>query len=451
MVIVDSKPYTRAGDLAYLAQCIEDNDCCAVVGVSNIGKSSLIRQIQKPDLLSYFSPKINDQDFCFVYIDFNLQLQMTGQGFYELVLRIILTKLKALQAPASIIEEIEAAYRQVIAPTDEFQNALNFNRAIITLCEKWPRRLVLLFDEFDEVFHSLDTRVFLNLRALRDKDPYQLMYIVVVDAPLSMAHHNTGISEFVELFTHHTYYLQTLEEADIEHVVHSFATQNDVQFSAQDIAFITAQAGGHPGLLEAVCQVMAHETVNGVPRDTRLTLNHLADNANVRLECVKLWNSLSPTKQESLLNFIKTDKIVSYEKRILVKDGILTVGPQKRVTIFGQLFEDFVRRQKLAQGEPKEGIVIDIDSGHVHVDGKQTDMLTNLEYRLLLLLYGNLGKICDKYRIVEAVWGEDYIEEVDDARIEKLVSRLRQKIEPDPAEPKYLITIRGRGYRLQDK
>jgi len=46
------------------------------------------------------------------------------------------------------------------------------------------------------------------------------------------------------------------------------------------------------------------------------------------------------------------------------------------------------------------------------------------------------------------VWGEEYIDEVDDARIDKLVSRLRQKIEPDPSESRYLTTIRGRGYKL---
>ncbi|OUC05963.1 hypothetical protein RY27_24030, partial [Litorilinea aerophila] len=52
------------------------------------------------------------------------------------------------------------------------------------------------------------------------------------------------------------------------------------------------------------------------------------------------------------------------------------------------------------------------------------------------------------YQIVTHVWGESYIDEVDDARIEKLVSRLRQKIEPDPSSPRFLTTIRGRGYRL---
>ena len=42
----------------------------------------------------------------------------------------------------------------------------------------------------------------------------------------------------------------------------------------------------------------------------------------------------------------------------------------------------------------------------------------------------------------------DYIDEVDDARVEKLISRLRSKVEHDPASPKYLITVRGRGYKL---
>ena len=89
-----------------------------------------------------------------------------------------------------------------------------------------------------------------------------------------------------------------------------------------------------------------------------------------------------------------------------------------------------------------------MDAGEVWVDGQAAPTLTNLEYRLLLLLYGNIDKIRDKYQVVEAVWGEEYIEEVDDARIEKLVSRLRQKIEPEPSNPRYLVTVRDRGYKL---
>ena len=58
------------------------------------------------------------------------------------------------------------------------------------------------------------------------------------------------------------------------------------------------------------------------------------------------------------------------------------------------------------------------------------------------------NNIVDKYEIVEGVWGDEHMLDVDDSRIEKLVSRLRQKVEPDPSEPVYITTVRGRGYRL---
>lgn len=82
------------------------------------------------------------------------------------------------------------------------------------------------------------------------------------------------------------------------------------------------------------------------------------------------------------------------------------------------------------------------------MDGRRIPVLTDLEYRLLQVLYRRMDKLCDKYRLVEEVWGESYIDEVDDARIEKLVSRVRAKVEENPADPRYLITVRGRGYRL---
>jgi two-component system response regulator RegX3 len=67
----------------------------------------------------------------------------------------------------------------------------------------------------------------------------------------------------------------------------------------------------------------------------------------------------------------------------------------------------------------------------------------------MLLLFYNVDKIVDRYQLVTEVWGEEFLDEVEDARIEKLISRLRQKIEPDPGNPRFLVTVRSRGYRLQ--
>ncbi len=85
------------------------------------------------------------------------------------------------------------------------------------------------------------------------------------------------------------------------------------------------------------------------------------------------------------------------------------------------------------------------------VDGVRIPVLTDLEYRLMALLDERRDKVTDKYKIVTTVWGEDYLGDVDDARVEKLVSRLRGKIESDPSNPRYLVTLRGRGYKLQTR
>ena len=94
------------------------------------------------------------------------------------------------------------------------------------------------------------------------------------------------------------------------------------------------------------------------------------------------------------------------------------------------------------------GVRLDPDSGDVWVDDVRIPVLTDLEYRLLQLLHERRDKLTDKYQIVTAVWGEGYLDEIDDARVEKLVSRLRSKIEQDPANPRFLVTQRGRGYKL---
>jgi pSer/pThr/pTyr-binding forkhead associated (FHA) protein len=61
--------------------------------------------------------------------------------------------------------------------------------------------------------------------------------------------------------------------------------------------------------------------------------------------------------------------------------------------------------------------------------------------------YEHAGEVCSKDDIGEAVWPE-YHEGVYDYQVENLVRRLRAKLEPDPANPQLLLTIRGLGYKL---
>jgi hypothetical protein len=450
----------RDADVAYIMQCIEDGECCSLVGLSNTGKSTLLRSIPLPAVKrKYLGGRA--EEYIFVYIDFNLMLELTEQGFYELILRSTLAELRKLDIEPGLLDRVEASYRHLVEPANPFLVPLSFNEGLTAISEGLKQRIVFLFDEFDEPFASLDERVFLNLRALKDKYAPRLSYVVATDRPLSGAQRGAKMAEFCELFAHSTLFLSALGRDDARQAIAQFAREEEVELSTDDVDFIFAQAGGHPGLLEATCRVLA-EVSRDYPdfyRDQsyKLVRERLDSDINVRTECAKLWNGLTVAEQEALMAFVSKQRDTlhpelerSLQQRSIIeeKEGEPFVPSTELRAGFGQLFEGFARRQRLVQRHGPLGVRVDVYSGDVWVDGELAPALTDLEYKLLLLLYGHLDKICDKYQIVESVWGQDYIDEVDDARIEKLVRRLRQKIEPDPSEPRYLMTVRGRGYRL---
>jgi DNA-binding response OmpR family regulator len=164
-------------------------------------------------------------------------------------------------------------------------------------------------------------------------------------------------------------------------------------------------------------------------------------------ECRTIWLGCNDEEQEALMALYtahdepEAAALTRLSRRHLVKQ----VEGQSQP--FSRLFAEFVRRRAMERFSSPT-LSVDADAGDVLVNGVPVEPLSNLEFKLILLLYENCDHVVDKYQIVTAVWGEEYLDEVDDARIEKLVSRLRQKIEPDAGNPIFVTTLRGRGYRL---
>jgi len=447
----------RQADLSYVLDCVQDARSCAVAGLSNTGKSWLLRTLCRQQVLAdYLGAQAGE--FVFVYIDCNLMLELSEQGFYEVVLRATRDALDRGGVADGLLSQTEAYYRDVVESGHTFRLPLSFNEAIIGLSEQLQRRLVFLFDEFDEPFAALDGRVFLNLRALKDRYESGLCYVTATERRLNSVRHEVAVAEFSELFAGRTRWLGMLESDDAARLVETQAAAEGAVLEADQVAFVLKQAGGHPGLLQAVTQVLLRIEV-GAPQDLRqrglvLARDTLDSAPMVHNECVKLWDQLEEDEQQTLMRLVTlgAEQVDAAYVQSLLDKGVLEEAQGKKtsggVAIFGYLFERFTRRQRLIREGAVEGVLVDVDAGEIWVDGVHVPMLTDLEYRLMLLLYGRLNKICDKYQIVESVWGESYIDSVDDARIEKLISRLRAKLEQDPSDPRYLITVRGRGYKL---
>ena len=91
-------------------------------------------------------------------------------------------------------------------------------------------------------------------------------------------------------------------------------------------------------------------------------------------------------------------------------------------------------------------LTVDIAERKVIMNGERVK-LTPREFRLFALLVENAGHVLTHKQLLEKVWGWEYTDDVDYVRI--YVSHLRQKIEPAPALPKYIVTEPGVGYYFQ--
>jgi DNA-binding response OmpR family regulator len=85
------------------------------------------------------------------------------------------------------------------------------------------------------------------------------------------------------------------------------------------------------------------------------------------------------------------------------------------------------------------------DAGVVRRAGVEVHC-TRTEFRLLCELAENPGKVLSREQLLERVWGYDYFG--DGRLVDVHVRRLRTKVEPDPANPQFILTVRGMGYKL---
>ncbi|HEY9562974.1 MAG TPA: response regulator transcription factor [Nocardioides sp.] len=88
---------------------------------------------------------------------------------------------------------------------------------------------------------------------------------------------------------------------------------------------------------------------------------------------------------------------------------------------------------------------MDVERHVVTVDGHE-QRLPLKEFELLEMFLRNPGRVLTRGQLIDRVWGSDYVG--DTKTLDVHVKRLRAKLEPDPGEPKFLVTVRGLGYKL---
>ena len=227
-------------------------NCVAITGLSNSGKSTLMRSLATQEAKDAFYQAGGRHGFL-IYIDCNHAVSISAQAFYEVVLRTVLERLTD-QISEDLAKGLRNYYESVTEAESAFAASLSFNLALSDLCEQLEGDLCLLLDEFDEIYSSLDERALLNLRALRDRFSDRLAYATATLRGLPVLRGRPIEGEFAELFSRFCYTMPLLDDAQSEQILEKLQLGS---ITEEQRSFCVSMAGGHPGLLIAVAQVVS--------------------------------------------------------------------------------------------------------------------------------------------------------------------------------------------------
>jgi two-component system response regulator RegX3 len=114
-----------------------------------------------------------------------------------------------------------------------------------------------------------------------------------------------------------------------------------------------------------------------------------------------------------------------------------------------------VRAVLRRRSEPEEVSPTALEAGPVRMDVERHTVTVNgggvslplKEFELLEMLLRNAGRVLTRGQLIDRIWGADYVG--DTKTLDVHVKRLRAKIEPEPGTPRYLVTVRGLGYKFE--
>jgi two-component system response regulator RegX3 len=142
------------------------------------------------------------------------------------------------------------------------------------------------------------------------------------------------------------------------------------------------------------------------------------------------------------------DKVVGLE---LGADDYVT-KPYSARELVARIRAVLRRRGDAAEAPPADGVLeagrvrMDVERHVVAVDGKPV-ALPLKEFDLLEYLLRNAGRVLTRGQLIDRVWGADYVG--DTKTLDVHIKRLRSKIEPEPPSPRYIVTVRGLGYKFE--
>lgn len=423
---------TRFEEVQKLLGFIKAGNSCQLIAAPAVGRSSVMGLLAYNKTVRIKHLGENQKWFHFVHMDFS---EVKKRPLYDV------TKFMLLSIAYSLSErnkqEEYAAVNQFLKEGLEFNDELvlfqSLKKAIDYLAIEKELTIVLLFDRFEHYLPEVEEQFFLNLRILRNRAKYRFSCVFSINRPLEDLLEVATMSEFYEYIEGHMVYLRLYDAVGIQFrfsYTEKVSEKKAAESTKEEIIRLT---GGHGKLVR-----LAHEGILAEEKVPENLHEFLQKKPSMTTALAELWNFLNPAEQYYLKNISTASEPIPYLENIeIVRDKKLIIP----------LFSDYIEGIDVSLAQQ---FTYNAEQNEICKGGEPiSDTLSPSEFRLLRYLILHAERVSEKEELINAIWNDSQTQEgVTDQALDQIIYRLRKKIEADPNNPQYLLTIKGRGVRF---
>jgi hypothetical protein len=467
--------------------------CCAIIGETFIGKSSLARFLANPESAGISQAPGIPSTFTFVYLDCKLSIdtdreEQASVRFWWNLYRKTYSLLQPDQQP----EHSGPKMTSTLSSSELTDSAFEIKTTLEKMVQNHPCPVIFVLDNFETVarlplYNSEWLRAMVQHNCAYVVTARHLLYLLYQYSSEREVESWANPSPLYNLFSD-PIYLGLIAEDEVEKfLLHAQTTAKKFGsiWNKGDLDFIRRYAGRHAELIRIACKNMFEQrlSVDNACENDEGTLDteflEFSIARDAGMVCNQLWLGLKDSELSGIPSNKRAAKgeeedlqrISPYQLALIdVAKGSVTAaknilfvleqrGLIERVDgtwrVFADVMRQFVLKQEQIhpfveraqeQRQPSNGTTpsVQTDSINEQLDGT---IFTYLEGKVYDYLKAHLGQVCDREDIKQAVWGNTM---PTNTALQKIIERIREKIEPDPDNPHYLIAIRGQGYLLRE-
>lgn len=420
----------RVKEAHELAEHIKHHRHVELVGMKHVGISDFLRFFlyNRYSLKKYFGDKSRH---LLIPVDLFDLVDQDIYPFWLLTLKRIDDVVQASSIDKEIVGKISHLFEKAIQIKDLFFT-LDCTRQALHLLAKVDYFPTLIFIRFDRIASAITPETFGNLQGLVNAASHKLSYVFTSVRRL----HNLKPEVFeraaMSVFSHEIF-LQPADGADSEIIFETLKKKYNLTLDKEVHDAILALCLGHVQYLQ-LSLIILSELEKGRRLDAEAASELIKKDERIILQSEEIVASLKEIEKDTLYKILsgsEIDEETRKEARYIWNVGIVKEKDSVK-KLFSPIFSEFV------QGKITEGTK------------NGSSFLTKKENMLFNLLEKHEGLICERDLIVETVWHEFEEIGVSDWAVDRLVARLRKKLDLSKSDYK-ISTVRTRGFILEKR